>query len=187
MAWATSRSRGQAQELLTRAPFVAGSAHTEKIRRRGLTFLLDWLEQPGATWQERWLASGSDAAGAAWRNGPAGWLNEEGLSADWRLDALASALLAVISADVVRPALSWLVGKATGPGSLVRHLARAESRQSPMGPTPRLRPAVCILMNLSAPCCDHPARPDFDHDHGISRTLGALACRFVLMRSRFAH
>ena len=122
---ATSQTRGQVQEQLTRAPFVAGNAHTEKIRRRGLMFLLDWLEdQPGATWQERWQASGADAAGAAWRNGPARWLREQGLFADWRLDALASALLGAISADIVRPAVGWLVAKATGPGSLVRHLAR---------------------------------------------------------------
>ncbi len=126
-AWpVTGQSRGQVQERLTHAPFAGGNAHTEKIRRRGLTFLLDWLEeQPGATWQERWLASGSDGAGAAWRKGPARWLNEQGLFADWRQDALASALLTAISADVVRPALGWLVVKATGPGSLVRHLARA--------------------------------------------------------------
>jgi hypothetical protein len=32
--------------------------------RRGLPVLLDWLgEQPGRTWQQRWLASGADAAG----------------------------------------------------------------------------------------------------------------------------
>jgi len=126
-AWAaTSQSRGQVQDRLMHAPFVAGNVNTEKIRRRGLTFLLDWLEeQPGATWQERWLASGADTAGAAWRNGPARWLHEQGLFADWRQGALGSALLAAISADVVRPALGWLVAKATGPGSLVRHLARA--------------------------------------------------------------
>ena len=29
--------------------------------------LLDWLQgQDGGSWQQRWLASGSDAAGAAW-------------------------------------------------------------------------------------------------------------------------
>jgi len=126
-AWpATRQSRGQVQDRLAREPFVTDNAHTEKIRRRGLTFLLDWLEdQPGATWQERWLASGADAAGTAWRKDPASWLHGQGLSAGWRLDALASALLAAISADVVRPALGWLVVKATGPGSLVRHLARS--------------------------------------------------------------
>ncbi len=126
-AWpGTAQSRRQVQEQLTREPFVARSVHTEKIRRRGVTLLLDWLaEQPGATWQERWAASGADAAGAAWRNGPLRWLHGQGLSGGWRQDALASALLGAISADIVRPALSWLVVKPTGPGSLVRHLARA--------------------------------------------------------------
>ena len=126
-AWpATEQSRGQVQERLTCAPFVAGGASTQKLRRRGVRLLLDWLEgQPGATWQERWLASGADTAGAAWRKGPATWLREQGLTAGWQQEALASALLAAISADAVRPSLGWLVGKATGPGGLVRHMTRA--------------------------------------------------------------
>jgi len=122
----TAQSRSEVWEWLTRAPFVVDNAHTEKIRRRGLTFLLDWLEaQPGRTWQERWLASGADRAGAAWRKVPARWLHAHGLVAEWRQDALASALLIAISADLVRPTLGWLVAGATGPGSLVRHLARS--------------------------------------------------------------
>ena len=122
----TCQTRDAVWDRLTRAPFVVDNAHTQKIRLRGLTFLLDWLEaQPGRTWQERWLASGADAAGAGWRKIPARWLQEHGLVADWRLDALASALLVAISADLVRPALGWLVAKPTGPGSLVRHLAHA--------------------------------------------------------------
>ena len=68
---ATAVSRGQLEDRLARAPFTAGNDYTEKIRRRGLAFLLDWLEeQPGTTWQERWLASGSDMAGTAWRGKP---------------------------------------------------------------------------------------------------------------------
>jgi integrase len=122
----TCQSRDAVWDRLTHAPFVVDTAHTQKIRLRGLTFLLDWLEtQPGRSWQERWLASGADAAGAGWRKIPARWLQEHGLVAEWRLDALASALLVAISADLVRPALGWLVAKPTGPGSLVRHLAHA--------------------------------------------------------------
>jgi integrase len=121
---ATSQSRDEVWDRLTRAPFVVDNTHTQRIRLRGLTFLLNWLEaQPGRTWQERWLASGADGAGAAWRKIPAQWLHEQGLVAEWRQDALASALLMAISADLVRPALGWLVAKATGPGGLVRHLA----------------------------------------------------------------
>jgi len=139
-AWpATWQTRGQVQDRLTRAPFAGSNAGTEQIRRRGLTFLLDWLEaQPGTTWQERWLASGADTAGAAWRQGLAGWLHEQGLPAAWRQEAAASALLSAISADIVRPALGWLVAKGTGQGGLVRHLARA---RDPEG-FARLR-AVC--------------------------------------------
>ena len=43
----------------------------DKTRRRGLTKLLDWLQsQPGDTWQDRWLASGADAAGFGWAELP---------------------------------------------------------------------------------------------------------------------
>jgi hypothetical protein len=123
---ATDQSRDEVWDRLTRLPFVEDNAHTQKIRLRGLTFLLDWLEaQPGRTWQERWLASGADGAGAGWRKIPARWLQEHGLAAGWRHGALASALLMAVSADLVRPALGWLVTKPTGPGSLVRHLTRA--------------------------------------------------------------
>jgi len=71
----------------------------------------------------------ADGAGAAWRTIPAGWLHARGLAAGWRQDALASALLVAISADLVRPTLGWLVAGATGPGSLVRHLARTRDPQ----------------------------------------------------------
>ena len=38
-------------------------------------------------------ASGSDAAGTAWRAKPAAWLRDRGMTADWRLHALGSSLL----------------------------------------------------------------------------------------------
>jgi len=42
----------------------AGRAR-DQTRRRGLARMLDWLQrQPGDTWQEKWLASGADAAGS---------------------------------------------------------------------------------------------------------------------------
>ena len=141
VAWpATAQSRRQVLDRLTGAPFVAVGVSTEKLRRRGLRLLLDWLEvQPGVTWQERWLASGGEAAGAAWRNVPAGWLREQGRPAGaGQREALSPALLSAISADVVRPSLSWLAARATGPGGLVRHMARARDP----GGFARLR-AVC--------------------------------------------
>ena len=160
----TCQTRDAVWDRLTRAPFVVDNAHTQKIRLRGLTFLLDWLEdQPGRTWQERWLASGADAAGAGWRKSPARWLQEHDLVADWRLDALASALLVAISADLVRPALGWLVAKATGPGSLVRHLAHA---RDPDG-----------FARLKALCNADPHVSSVANSHTLHRAAEILATK----------
>ena len=62
----TSLDREQALERLTGGPFALDSVGGRKRRRHGVTALLDWLGAlPGQTWQDRWLASGADAAGAA--------------------------------------------------------------------------------------------------------------------------
>src|SRR5262249_59160674 len=43
----------------------------------GIEALLDWLEdQEGGSWQERWLASGAEALGAAWLQLPAHGLHQ---------------------------------------------------------------------------------------------------------------
>ena len=65
-AWpATLQPRGTAGERLTRPPFVLDDVKRQQRRVRGLAMLLDWLAaQPGQSWQERWLASGADRAGA---------------------------------------------------------------------------------------------------------------------------
>ncbi len=66
--WQTRQSRAALVERLL-GRFIdpnAGRAR-DKTRRRGLTKLLDWLQQQtGDTWQERWLASGADATGCNW-------------------------------------------------------------------------------------------------------------------------
>jgi integrase len=88
--------------------------------RRGLPVLLDWLgEQPGRTWQQRWLASGADAAGEQWAAGPARWLRRRGLYSASRLELMTSSLLVLVGADVVRPSLAWLLT-----GGKKRKLAR---------------------------------------------------------------
>lgn len=120
---ATRQGREQVFDRLTRAPFLLGSAGAQKERRRGLTALLDWLaEQPGASWQDRWLASGADTAGADWRRTPARWLRgadrPEGLSGP-----LGAALTAAICADVLRPSTAWFVAAVPRGGALVRGMA----------------------------------------------------------------
>jgi hypothetical protein len=105
-------------ERLTRAPFVLGSAGSQKQRVQGLRLMLDWLaEQPGRSWQQRWIASGTDAAAAGWRQLPAGWLHERGRYSEARHTTLCAAVAVAISADVVRPSLGWLI--ATGGASVV--------------------------------------------------------------------
>jgi hypothetical protein len=105
---AASASREDALGRLTRPPFVLGTAGSQKQRVIGLRLLLDWLAgQPGRGWQERWLASGADAAGSRWRQVPGGWLRGRGQYSDGRRDALCGALHVAICADLVRPSLSW--------------------------------------------------------------------------------
>jgi hypothetical protein len=109
------------EETLTRlltSPFTLDVPGTQARRRSGLVKALRWLEQhPGQTWQDRWLVSGADAAGnIAWRHRAMEWLRRDS-SACARpkndFDALGSAVLVLISGDVIRPSLSWLLTPAT--------------------------------------------------------------------------
>ncbi|MGH2705522.1 MAG: hypothetical protein ACRDJ4_10640 [Actinomycetota bacterium] len=138
---ATRQSREEILRQLTSAPFVLEKANSQQIRRNGVSLLLDWLvDQPGETWQERWQASGADAAGATWRQLSTKWLHDRGRHAEWRQGALTGAVVVAICADVVRPSLTWLVAGAIGNnGALVRHLARS---RDPEG-FARLR-ALCV-------------------------------------------
>ena len=70
--WQTRQSREVLTGRLLGLFTDPGAGRTrDKTRRRGLTKLLDWLQrQPGDTWQEKWLASGADAAGFGWADLP---------------------------------------------------------------------------------------------------------------------
>lgn len=125
---ATGQERDQVWELLTCAPFAvpdnpgSGQRGSHEI---GLGLLLDWLEdQPGESWQQRWVASGVDTAGRSWRQIPASWLDDHGHQVRWRHDAWFRALLLAIAADLIRPAVGWLVAVGFRRGSLVNVLAR---------------------------------------------------------------
>ena len=125
---ATGQQRDQVWERLTCAPFARpdnpGRSHRGS-HELGLELLLDWLEdQPGASWQDRWVASGVEVAGRAWRQIPASWLDDHGHRVEWRHDAWFRALLLAIAADVIRPAVAWLVAVGFRRGALVNVLAR---------------------------------------------------------------
>jgi len=112
-AWAaTCMDRAAVTALLGRAPFAAGRGGRHAgAHLAGLGLLLDWLEdQPGQTWQDRWLASGADSAGRrAWRQVPITWLRDRGHGAEWAAEAFFRALRLAIAADIIRPSLPWLV------------------------------------------------------------------------------
>jgi hypothetical protein len=85
--------RGRAWEQLTRPPFVLEVVSSQSTRVRGFARLLDWLEdQPGETWQELWLVSGAQAAGASWTQVPITWPHSRGQRSHWLRAELASAL-----------------------------------------------------------------------------------------------
>ncbi len=116
---ATTAGREETLGRLTCAPFASGSAGARKDRVLGLKSLLNWLEdQPGDSWQDRWLASGADTAGGRWREVPAGWLRGRGQYSGPRLGRLSAALLTVICADVVRPSTAWFAGAVMRGGHL---------------------------------------------------------------------
>jgi hypothetical protein len=122
---ATRQERGGAWERLTSGMFVLDNANSQDRRVRGLAWLLDWLtDQPGETWQQRWMASGADAAGGAWRQVPIVWQQSRGRESRWMRAELSGALVVAIRGDLVRPSLGCLVAGAAGKGSLTRNLAR---------------------------------------------------------------
>ena len=145
---ATSQRRGHVLARLFAAPFTAARDDLQSSRRIGLTKLVHWLEEhPGRTWQDRWLASGADAAGnLAWRELAAGWLRGTGwASGNPRTDfiALGRGVLPLICGDVIRPSLPWLLFPET-PKNLAAEMARSrDPAASPRSPRCRAptRPA----------------------------------------------
>jgi hypothetical protein len=128
-AWpATEQTKQQVVSRLLAEPFTLDSGRRQQDRRRGLVRMLDWLEaQPGETWQDRWAASAADAEGnVAWRRLPAQWLACNGHAVDdsdqSRL-TLSRGMSLLVSGDVIRPTLGWLLTPAT-PHGLVADLAR---------------------------------------------------------------
>jgi integrase len=115
---ATEQSREAVLARLLAPPFVLDTPGSQDRRKVGLTKVLRWLEQyPGQTWQDRWLVSGADAAGNIdWRRLATNWLQSTGLayrSPKNDFTALGSGILPLISGDVIRPSLSWLLTPGT--------------------------------------------------------------------------
>ena len=107
---ATEIERNDLMALLGGVRFAAhDSAH---LRRRGHARLLAWLsDQPGATWQQRWQASGADALGNAdWWRPLLAQLRPDGAQCGVSTSSnLRGCVLHLICADVIRPSVSWVL------------------------------------------------------------------------------
>ena len=116
-AWPRTRlGRADLDGLLAAAPFAAAGRAGEQNRRRGIGIVLDWLQaQPGATWQQRWQATGAGEDGRAdWRAFPVRWRAAAAPAASaWDARVVPAGLLSLICADVIRPGIGWLLTTAT--------------------------------------------------------------------------
>jgi integrase len=157
-AWpATSRDRDAVWERLTGPPFAPATAKGRTGHHLGLRLLLDWLaDQPGDTWQDRWLASGADSAGGSWRQVTTAWLHGHGHHSEHRQEVLTRAAVVAISADLIRPSVSWLAEANFRKGALVNALAQF---RDPEG-----------FRKLQAACSNDPA-------------VSASACRRAVYRT----
>lgn len=106
--WQTRQSRESLVERLLGLFTDPGAGLTrDKTRRRGLSKALDWLEgQPGETWQDRWMASGADAAGFEWTDLP---LKGLGVPKRHQRDELATGLALLVAGQAIRPSYPWLL------------------------------------------------------------------------------
>lgn len=125
--WPLTRLAGpELLERLLAEPFAVDRPAAEQNRRRGLRFVLRWLEdQPGDTWQQRWSASGADADGRIdWRAFPISWAKDADVPVrGWDERVISTGLLSLVCADVIRPSLAWLLATAT-PKRLAAEMAR---------------------------------------------------------------
>ncbi|MCX4399412.1 site-specific integrase [Streptomyces sp. NBC_00264] len=106
-AWpATSQSYEEVVARLNQPPLRAASESTHFYRRRGATLILRWLlDQPGATWQQRWNATpAATSTGAQWNKLNARWVGYDAANANGILN---TGLFALVCADVLRPSLHW--------------------------------------------------------------------------------
>jgi hypothetical protein len=131
---ATRHTRREVLRRLLAPPFTTASAANQEGREAGLIKVLDWLEdQPGASWQQRWQASGAEQAGnVAWRQlasragrGP----EPTGSAPRSEFIQLGRGLLPLLGGDVIRPSLAWLFT----PGSIKQLVPEMARSRDPEG------------------------------------------------------
>ena len=118
---ATEASRRQVHARLLAAPFTAENPGTQESRRLALIAVTGWLEaQPGRNWQERWLASGAETQ-PDWREAVIAG-RAAGGAARGAHARLGGGLRLLITGDVIRPGVQWLLA------CMPRHLGTEMAR-----------------------------------------------------------
>ncbi|RFA06578.1 integrase [Subtercola boreus] len=105
--WAASQQ--SVEEVLAGVGALeARSTRSELARNlRGVRLLLGWLQSfPGESWQQRWFASGADAAGRAWSQSFATGTGSTDVTNFRSLATGAAGRLILL--DVIRPSYQWL-------------------------------------------------------------------------------
>ena len=125
-------SIGRAEVLALASSRSEGSEDPSSAASRrlliGLGLLLDWLEaQPGGTWQERWLASGADAAGKDWRALPATCLERHARPTEESLRYVPASMELLVGLGIVRPSIDWLLTGGKGRRLSCRLLRAADA------------------------------------------------------------
>ena len=116
----TEAGRGDVLARVLAEPFTLPHRLSQQTRRLAVLAVLNWLQtQPGATWQQRWQASGAEAH-LDWRE-----LASPAAGASTSVSArLAPGLLVLVCADVVRPGLPWLLSYAPARRGLAEEMGR---------------------------------------------------------------
>lgn len=102
------QTAGSREDVLTALDGLEpGVVDKERNRRRlGMSLLLDWLERfEGASWQERWLASGADAAAGGWTEQVDVVGLQNGAQGRAQLTGAAGRLIVL---GAIRPSYQWL-------------------------------------------------------------------------------
>lgn len=111
-AWpATRSSEAAVVDRILRVRSTADSRGAEAERKDGLVTTLRWLQQqPGDTWQQRWLASGAEAAGNInFRQMASDQLWGSGERKSYEYARFGRGVRLLLGADVIRPSLAWLM------------------------------------------------------------------------------
>ena len=127
LASSWSRTEASRTSMVTRLlspPFALENRLGQQGRRLGVLAVVNWLQaRPGRTWQERWLASGAEAA-PDWRELVQARYGRAGPSTSQSLGHLAPGLLVLTCAEVIRPSLAFLLASTGMLRGLALEMAR---------------------------------------------------------------